>query len=121
MTLMGQTATGRYVYKYVLTKTDEVPASLIISYNGGNNKVYDGVSFVNHGYYVEGQTAPTQVITTTGINVNPNTQHPTPNTQHPTPAYNLQGQQIKDSQLSPGLYIRNGKKILVKNSLAFQE
>ena len=63
MTMMGQSATGRYIYKYTLTKVSEVPDNLIISYDGGNTKIYDGVAFVNHGYYVEGNDTPTKEIT----------------------------------------------------------
>ncbi len=58
---------GKYIYKYTFTKVTDIPTSLIISYDGGNTKVYDGVAFVNHGYYVQGQNTPTKVITTTGI------------------------------------------------------
>ena len=65
MTFMGQTAAGANVYKYTITKVDEAPQYLIISKDNGNTKIYDGVDFVNHGYYVEGNGTPTQVITAT--------------------------------------------------------
>ena len=63
LTLMGLTQAGNSIYKYVITKVSVAPQYLIISKNNGNNKIYDGVTFVNHGYYVEGKTTPTRVIT----------------------------------------------------------
>ena len=109
MTLMGQTATGNYVYKCVLTKTNEVPQYLIISKNGGNNKIYDGVDFVNHGYYVEGKTAPTQIITAnTGI------RQISEATNDDAPIYDLSGRRVATKPLPRGIYIRNGKKFVMK-------
>ncbi len=116
MTLMGQTAAGRYVYKCTLTRPSEAPQYLIISKSGGNTKIYDGVDFVNHGYYVEGQTTPTQVITATGIkNLTSSF------SQGEGAWYTLDGRYIANSQcstaigqMSPGIYIRNGKKYVVK-------
>lgn len=63
MTLMGKAANGSNIYKYILTKTTSVPQYLIISKNNGDVKIYDGVDFVNNGYYVEGSPTPTKVIT----------------------------------------------------------
>ena len=115
MTLMGQTETGRYVYKCTLTRPSEAPQYLIISKAGGNTKIYDGVDFVNHGYYVEGQATPTQVITTTGIS--PLTTHYSPLTN--AHLYTLDGRKMAEGtwsngRLPRGIYIRNGKKFVVK-------
>ena len=110
MTLMGQTATGRYVYKYTLTKVSDVPANLIISYNGGNTKVYDGVPFVNHGYYVEGNNTPTQTITaTTGIREIRSERSETIGAY-----YDLSGRKVSRAEAKKGIYIRNGKKYVIK-------
>ena len=65
MTFVGKTANGNFVYKYVITATDGIPGNLIISKNNGDEKIYDGVAFVNHGYYTEGSDEPT-VITQVG-------------------------------------------------------
>ena len=110
MMLMGQTATGSYVYKCILTKTNEIPQYLIISKNGGNAKIYDGVSFVNHGYYVEGQTTPTQIISaTSGIGSVYGSQN------GDSRIYDLSGRQVVNNRILPnGVYIRNGKKIVIK-------
>ena len=63
MTLKGKTAAGNNVYKYTLTKVSQAPGWLIIARGGTDaDKVYDGVPFVNHGYYVEGNGTPVKVI-----------------------------------------------------------
>ena len=66
MQLMGQNDAGAYIYKFTFTKTSDIPASLIVSKQNGNSKIYDGVNFVNHGYYVEGRNESTQTITAVG-------------------------------------------------------
>ena len=110
MTLMGQTATGRNVYKYTFTKVSEAPANMIISYNGGNTKVYDGVPFVNHGYYVEGNSTPTQTITaTTGIREIRSERSETIGAY-----YDLSGRKVSRTEAKKGIYIRNGKKYVIK-------
>ena len=45
----------------MVTVTDGIPGNLIISKNNGDEKIYDGVAFVNHGYYVEGSDEPTVI------------------------------------------------------------
>ena len=109
MQLMGQSATGKYIYKYKVTKVAEVPQYLIISKDGGNSKLYDGVDFINHGYYVEGTPTPTQIITATGI-------HPaTYTTSGRDRIFTLGGQEVTNTQRLPkGIYISNGKKIVIK-------
>lgn len=68
LTYKGLTATGKYVYKYAVTKTSSIPSYLIISTDQGNSKIYDGVPFVNHGYYIEGTSTPAYTISqVTGI------------------------------------------------------
>ena len=109
MTLMGQAATGRYIYKYTLTKVSDVPDNLIISYNGGNTKVYDGVGFVNHGYYVEDNNTPTQVVTTTGIQVVRGESLEVKGNY-----YDLSGRRIPETAIRKGIYIQGGKKYVIK-------
>ena len=108
MTLMGQTATGNSIYKYTVTKVNEIPSNLIISKNNGNTKIYDGIDFVNHGYYVEGQTAPTQIISaTSGISTICKDAIPSGH------IYTLTGRRVSnDAQLPRGIYIRNGRKFV---------
>lgn len=109
MSWMGQTATGNNVYKYVITKVNEAPQYLIISHNGGNTKVYDGINFVNHGYYVEGQTDPIQIVTATST-IHDVTVSPIEKT-----IYTLSGQCVQSPRSSlSGFYICNGKKILIR-------
>lgn len=108
MTLMGQTATGRYIYKYTFTKVTEAPAYLIISYNSGNTKIYDGVAFVNHGYYVEGNDTPTQTISATGISEILNSK------SGDGSFYDLSGRKVTQAAAKRGLYIRNGRKYIIR-------
>ena len=108
MNLMGQTDTGNYIYKYTITKKNALPDHLIISKNGGNNKIYDDINYVNHGYFVEGQTTPTQIITaTTGIN--DITVVPAVDNK----CYDLTGRLMTQAPKS-GLYIRGGKKYIAR-------
>jgi len=113
MTLMGQTDTGRYIYKYTFTKVSEAPANLIISYNGGNTKIYDGVNFVNHGYYVEGNNTPTQVITTTGIQ-----KLSVERLETSGDFYDFSGRKVATAasatSIPKGIYIRGGKKYVIR-------
>ena len=110
MTLMGQNAAGRSIYRCVFTKVSQAPQYLIISKNNGNTKIYDGVAFVNHGYYVEGKTEPTQIITeTAGID----------DVKADRPAdgiiYTLSGRQVaSDKPLTRGFYIKDGRKFMVR-------
>lgn len=111
MKLMGTTSDGKYIYKYIFTKVTDIPTSLIISYDGGNSKVYNDVAFVNHGYYVQGQNTPTKVITTTGISkLHYDSQ------AAKTAIYDLGGRYCGSSadRLSKGIYIQNGRKFVVK-------
>ena len=110
MTLMGQTDKGSFVYKYVVTKVDEAPQYLIISKNGGNTKIYDGVAFVNHGYYVEGKTEPVQIITETAGITGVTTDQSADGI-----IYTLSGRQVaSDQPLTRGFYIKDGRKLMVR-------
>ena len=121
MQYMGQNADGKYIYKYVVTKTTSpLPDWLIVSKNGGDSKIYDGVGFVNHGYYVEGTNDPTQIITNTGIkNIGQSDNLQSDNLQVNDAIYDLSGRKIVNCKLSngklpKGIYIKNGKKFVVK-------
>ena len=109
MKLMGQTDTGNYIYKYIITKKNTLPDHLIISKNGGNNKIYNGIDYVNHGYFVEGQTTPTQIITAaTGINDITVVPVAVDNKY-----YDLTGRLLSQAPKS-GVYIRGGKKYIAR-------
>ena len=111
MAFMGQSSTGANIYKYTITKVSEAPQYLIISKDNGNTKIYDGVAFVNHGYYVEGNATPTQVISATnGIENTLQPPHPADNR-----IFTISGQSVSAPQsLRPGIYIQNGRKFIVK-------
>ena len=107
MTLMGQTDTGKNIYKWLQTKATEAPQYLIISKNGGNTKIYDGIDFVNHGYYVEGQTVPTRIITAATAICKPTADRISYGGE-----FSPSGQPIQSNR--PGIHIRDGKKYVVK-------
>ena len=111
MSFMGQTSTGANIYKYTITKVSEAPQYLIISKDNGNTKIYDGVDFVNHGYYVEGKGIPTQVITTTN-GIEDTLLAPRPSDGR---IYTINGELMNSGQsLRPGIYISNGQKFIIK-------
>ena len=106
MQLMGQSLTGSFIYKYTVSRVTTAPEYLIISKNGGNTKIYDGIAFVNHGYYVEGNPNPTQIVSTTsGIT--------TPGLSSRDASgirYDLNGRRLQGDPLPHSIYIQNGKK-----------
>ena len=112
MTLMGKNANGRPVYKYVQTKTDGIPANIIITrYDGGSEakRLWDGAPFVNHGYYVEGisynESNLPGIITTTGITE--------VRAEKLTKDYIYTLSGIRVGEDAPeGIYIRNGHKFI---------
>ena len=53
MTYMGDTQSGKKIYKWTYTGTLAMPTGLIFTWNNQSGRV-DG-SFTNHGYYVMGQ------------------------------------------------------------------
>ena len=89
----------------------EAPQYLIISKDNGNTKIYDGVDFVNHGYYVEGKGITTQVITTTN-GIEETLLAPRSSDGR---IYTINGELMNSGQsLRPGIYIRNGQKFIIK-------
>ncbi len=54
MTLVGQTADGKNVFKWTYTGTLAVPTGVIFSHDGGTKFVDKDLEYVNHGYYVDG-------------------------------------------------------------------
>ena len=66
MELKGRSSSGGYIYKRTFTRTSSVPSNIIISKDNGNTKIYDGIVFVNHGYYVEGTNNSSWTVTQMG-------------------------------------------------------
>ena len=66
MELKGRSSSGGYIYKRTFTRTSSVPSNIIISKDNGNTKIYDGIVFVNHGYYVEGTNNSSWTVTQVG-------------------------------------------------------
>ena len=102
-TLIGTADNGNRVFKWVSTKTT-APDNIIFS--GGGKKTADLV-FTNAGYYTkDGKQA---VVTATGIEA----VRTTPSTKDNV-IYDLQGRKVSKEQLKKGLYIVNGKKVVIK-------
>lgn len=101
--LIGTADNGNRVFKWVSTKTT-APDNIIFS--GAENKTADMV-FTNAGYYTkDGKQA---VVTATGIEAI----RTTPSTKDNV-IYDLQGRKVSKEQLKKGLYIVNGKKVVIK-------
>ncbi len=100
----GVTNSGNVVYKFTFNKADDVPMPgwLIIEENG--SRIYDGVGYVNHGYYVKGTNDPVRLIPTGIENVRFNS------SKENNRIYNLAGMQVDDSY--KGIVIKNGRKIM---------
>lgn len=102
-TLLGTADNGNKVFKWVSAKTT-APNNIIFS--GGGNKTADLV-FTNAGYYTkDGKQA---VVTETGIK----SIRTTPSIKNAA-IYDLQGRKVNKEQLKKGLYIVNGKKVVVR-------
>lgn len=114
MMLMGKTDSGHLIYKYVQTKTADIPSNLIVTrYDNGaeTSRLWDGVPFVNHGYYVEGMTYDD--------NSQPNIISSSSDVKGIVSSgkdafwYNLNGLRISQPTV-PGIYIHGGRKVVVR-------
>ena len=102
-TLLGTADNGNKVFKWVSTKTT-APDNIIFS--GGGNQT-DDLPFTNAGYYTK--DGKQDVVTATGIE----TVLITPSYKDNV-IYDLQGRKMSKDQLRKGLYIVNGKKVVIK-------
>ncbi len=110
MTLMGNTANGNYIYKFVF-KGSVSPEQFIITRNGDSDRPFNETAYVRNGYYVEGITTPTQVISAlTGISALHSASIASDDR-----VYTLSGIEVTGNKSLPrGIYIKNGKKLVVK-------
>ena len=120
MTKVGETSAGVPVYKYTFSAnqmTDmpsetESTSKAGIIFNDGNGQQTDNLSFHNRGYYVDG--AFTKTITkvkstpTAIISLNRQT------SEAHEGYYTLSGIRLKENPTRPGVYIRSGKKIVIR-------
>lgn len=120
MTKVGETSAGVPVYKYTFSAnqmTDmpsetESTSTAGIIFNDGNGNQTGNLSFHNRGYYVDG--AFTRTITkvkstpTAIISLNRQT------SEAHEGYYTLSGIRLKANPSRPGVYIRSGKKIVIR-------
>lgn len=109
---LGIIATGNVVYKYAfqLGTGMPLPQHIIITENGSDDshKVINSAAFVNHGYYVKGETNVSKTVPTGILSIGQDHKQYTDKR-----CYNLQGQ-IVDATYS-GIIICQGKKYLKKS------
>ncbi len=101
----GEQADDHDVYAFSY-KGEAAPAFIIFNngQGGDTNQTFD-LEFVDGKQYTDG---PKQTIST-GIR-----QVSSPITHHLTPIFDLQGRRVSDGQAKKGIYIINGKKIVIK-------
>ena len=105
---VGITADGNVIYKLKLniTADADMPDNIIITENGSDDahKVVDTAPFVNHGYYVKGQSVAVSTVPTSITTVNMDTW------LESNVVYNLSGQRVDRSY--QGVVVANGKKYI---------
>lgn len=107
---VGITAEGNVIYKLKLNITADVdmPDNIIITENGSDDahKVVDTAPFVNHGYYVKGQSVAVSTVPTSIASVNIGSR------LESNVMYNLSGQRVDRNY--QGVVIANGMKYIQK-------
>ena len=120
MTKVGETSAGVPVYKYTFSAnqmTDmpsetESTSTAGIIFNDGNGNQTDNLSFHNRGYYVDGaftrtitkvKSTPTAIISLKRQTSEAHEEY-----------YTLSGIRLKANPSRPGVYIRSGKKIVIR-------
>ena len=105
---MGLSANGNSIYKWTYSGTEtSMPTNVIFTDNG--NKIIDhDLQFVNHGYYIDGIYTKTISDVISSISSFENNGKKNANLW-----YTLSGQALRQPS-TPGLYIHNGKKTVVK-------
>lgn len=108
MQYMGLNANGNSIYKWTYSGTEtSMPTGIIFTDNG--NKIIDNdLQFVNHGYYIDGIYTKTISDVISSISSFENN-----GKKNAGLWYTLSGQALRQPS-TPGLYIHNGKKTVVK-------
>lgn len=113
MTLMGKAANGNNIFKWTYSGTlTAIPTGIIFTHDGEMKFDSNDGTFTNHGYYTESSaTTSTKTITnvTTAINT------VTTTVQKANGAwYTISGARMGGKPAQGGIYLHNGKKIVVK-------
>lgn len=116
MKLQCTLASGAKVYKWTYTGTlTAIPTGIIFTYDGGqkyNNT--DGI-FRNHGYYTASSPMTSvktimkaKAITTAFVSLERQ------ESENNTIYYTLSGTRLNAKPTRPGIYVRSGKKIVIR-------
>ena len=120
MTKVGETSAGVPVYKYTFSSSQmtdmpsesESTSKAGIIFNDGNGNQTGNLSFHNRGYYVDGDFTRTitKVKSTPTAIISLKRQTSEALEEY----YTLSGIRLKANPSRPGVYIRSGKKIVIR-------
>ena len=120
MTKVGETSAGVPVYKYTFSanqmtdmpsETESTKTAGII-FNDGNGNQTDNLSFHNRGYYVDG--AFTRTITKVKSTPTAIISLKRQTSEALEEYYTLSGNRMNAKPTRPGIYVRSGKKIVIR-------
>lgn len=115
MTLMGKAANGNNIFKWTYSGTlTTIPTGIIFTHDGGTKFNSKDGTFTNHGYYTEnGTTTSTKTITIVATTIN----FITPAAQESDGVwYTITGVRLGGSPSQSGVYIHNGRKVVVRQN-----
>lgn len=116
MTLYTTLASGAKVYKWIYTGTEtELPTGLLFTHDGGSKYDNTNGTFTNHGYYTASSPktsvktiAEAKAITTAIFSLERQ------ESENNTIYYTLSGNRLNTKPTRPGIYVRSGKKIVIR-------
>jgi len=116
MTLCTTLASGAKVYKWIYTGTEtELPTGLLFTHDGGSKYDNTNGTFTNHGYYTASSPmtsvktiAKAKAITTAIVSLERQ------ESENNTIYYTLSGTRLNAKPTRPGIYVRSGKKIVIR-------
>lgn len=116
MTLCTTLASGAKVYKWIYTGTEtELPTGLLFTHDGGSKYDNTNGTFTNHGYYTASSPMTSvktivkaKAITTAIVSLERQ------ESENNTIYYTLSGTRLNAKPTRPGIYVRSGKKIVIR-------
>lgn len=114
MTLCTTLASGAKVYKWTYTGTEtELPTGLLFTHDGGSKYDNTDGTFTNHGYYTASRPMTSvktiaKAITTAIVSLERQ------EFENNTIYYTLSGTRLNTKPTRSGIYVRSGKKIVIR-------